>query len=72
MLKTFRWTLAGAAAALIGGPAMAQVKEIRIGYQPNPIQESSIAILEKLGAKHGVKIIKVPNFYSAYLEKTKA
>ena len=42
-----RWTLAAAAAlGLATSPANAQVKELRIGYQPNPIQELSIAMFE--------------------------
>jgi ABC-type glycerol-3-phosphate transport system substrate-binding protein len=72
MLKAIRWVLAGTVAALFAGPASAQVKELRIGYQPNPIQEASIAMLEKLAAKNGIKIIKVPNSYGVYVEKMTA
>jgi len=49
---------------LTAGAAMAQEKQLRIGYQPNPIQDASIAMMEKWGAKHGVKIIKTPNSYA--------
>ena len=52
--------------------ANAQVKELRIGYQPNPIQELSIAMFETWGAKNGVKIVKVPNSYGVYVEKMTA
>ena len=38
-----------------------QQTELRIGYQPNPIEDASIAMMEKWGAKNNVKIIKVPN-----------
>src|SRR6516162_11810774 len=58
--------------ALGSGDAGAQVKELRIGYQPNPIQDASIAIFDKWGAKHGVKIVKVPNSYGVYVEKMTA
>ena len=50
----------------------AQVKELRIGYQPSPIQDASIAMFEAWGAKNGVKIVKVPNSYGVYVEKMTA
>ena len=57
-----RWAIAASAALVAStGVASAQVKELRIGYQPNPIQELSIAMFETWGAKNGVKIVKVPN-----------
>ena len=36
-------------ALLVGGTgsAMAQQKELRIAYQPNPIQDTSIEMMEK-------------------------
>src|SRR5438552_13159019 len=52
--------------------ATAQVKELRIGYQPSPIQDASIAMFETWGAKHGVKIVKIPNSYGVYVEKMTA
>lgn len=63
-----------ATAATIGlmvtaGAATAQVKELRIGYQPNAIQDASLAMFETWGAKNGVKIVKVPNSYGVYVEK---
>ena len=48
------------------------MKELRIGYQPSPIQELSIAMFEAWGAKNGVKIVKVPNSYGVYVEKMTA
>ena len=54
------------------GSAAAQVKELRIGYQPSPIQDASIAMFETWGAKNGVKIVKVPNSYGVYVEKMTA
>ncbi|QND72817.1 ABC transporter substrate-binding protein [Tardiphaga robiniae] len=60
------------AACLLGGAAHAQQKELRIGYQPNPIQDASIAMMEAWGAKKGVKIIKVPVSYGVYVEKMTA
>jgi ABC-type glycerol-3-phosphate transport system substrate-binding protein len=68
-----RWALAAAALVAATGAAAAQeVKELRIGYQPNPIQELSIAMFETWGAKNGVKIVKVPNSYGVYVEKMTA
>ena len=52
--------------------AAAQVKELRIGYQPSPIQDASIAMFETWGAKKGIKIVKVPNSYGVYVEKMTA
>jgi ABC-type glycerol-3-phosphate transport system substrate-binding protein len=47
-------------------------RELKIGYQPNPIQEASIANMERWGAKNNVKITKVPNAYGVYVEKMTA
>ena len=57
---------------MAAGAATAQVKELRIGYQPNPIQDASIAMFEAWGAKNGIKIVKVPNSYGVYVEKMTA
>ena len=68
-----RWLMAAAAALVaVTGSAAAQVKELRIGYQPSPIQDASIAMFEAWGAKNGVKIVKVPNSYGVYVEKMTA
>src|SRR5476649_243529 len=73
MNKFKKWALACAASvSLAAGGAIAQQKELKIGYQPNPIQEASIAMMEKWGAKNGVKIVKVPNSYGVYVEKMTA
>src|SRR3954471_4423258 len=73
MMRMVRRTLVtGAAVLLAAGSAQAQVKELRIGYQPSPIQDASIAMFEAWGAKHGVKITKVPNSYGVYVEKMTA
>ncbi len=73
MNKLVNWVAACVAGiSLAAGGASAQQKELRIGYQPNPIQEASIAMMEKWGAKNGVKIIKVPNSYGVYVEKMTA
>ena len=46
-----RWLVAAAAALVaVTGSAAAQVKELRIGYQPNPIQELSIAMFASVHA----------------------
>jgi ABC-type glycerol-3-phosphate transport system substrate-binding protein len=57
---------------MAAGAANAQVKELRIGYQPSPIQDASIAMFETWGAKKGIKIVKVPNSYGVYVEKMTA
>ncbi len=57
---------------LAAAPAAAQVKELRVGYQPSPLQDASIAMFETWGAKNGVKIVKVPNSYGVYVEKMTA
>src|SRR5437870_272780 len=68
-----KWFVAAAAALVVAtGSAAAQVKELRIGYQPSPIQDASIAMFEAWGAKNGVKIVKVPNSYGVYVEKMTA
>ena len=73
MKRLVQWIIAGAAGvALAAGSAMAQDKELRVGYQPNPIQDASIAMMEKWSAKHGVKITKIPNSYGIYVEKMTA
>ena len=72
MYRLAKWVMAATAALTVTGGAAAQVKELRIGYQPNPIQDASIAMFEAWGAKNGVKIIKVPNSYGVYVEKMTA
>src|SRR5882672_5931405 len=74
MATSPKWVLAGAAVLLLfAGASVAQApKEIRVGYQPNPIQDASIAMMEKWGALHGVKITKVPNSYGVYVQKMTA
>src|SRR5215203_5939985 len=68
-----RWLVAASAALVAAtSSAAAQVKELRIGYQPSPIQDASIAMFEAWGAKNGVKIVKVPNSYGVYVEKMTA
>ena len=61
MANRRQWALACAAIVLLfTGTSVAQApKEIRVGYQPNPIQDASLAMMEKWGAKHGVKITKI-------------
>ena len=65
-------TAAAVSLMVTAGAATAQVKELRIGYQPSGIQDSSIAMFEAWGAKNGVKIVKVPNSYGVYVEKMTA
>src|SRR3979490_651669 len=73
MQRLTKWVMAAAAALVAAtGTASAQVTELRIGYQPSPIQDASIAMFETWGAKNGVKIVKVPNSYGVYVEKMTA
>jgi len=76
MTKSKQWMAAGAtslALAMAGmGSAGAQQKELRIAYQPNPIQEASIDMMIKWGKANDVKIVKVPNSYGVYVEKMTA
>ena len=76
MIKAKQWTVACAVGLLLlaggSGSAMAQQKELRIAYQPNPLQEASIDMMVKWGEKNNVKIIKVPNSYGVYVEKMTA
>src|SRR5205814_2552972 len=68
-----KWVMAASAALLAAaGAADAQVTELRIGYQPSPLQDASVAMFETWGAKNGVKIVKVPNSYGVYVEKMTA
>jgi ABC-type glycerol-3-phosphate transport system substrate-binding protein len=72
-MNTFvKWAASLAAGAVLAISAQAQQKELRVGYQPNPIQDASIAMMEKWGAKNGVKIIKIPNAYGVYVERMTA
>src|SRR5256714_12143695 len=73
MQKLIKLAMTSTAAMMIAaGSAGAQVTELRIGYQPSPIQDASIAMFEAWGAKNGVKIVKVPNSYGVYVEKMTA
>src|SRR5262245_39452057 len=67
-----RRALAVAAAMLAAGAAQAEVKELRIGYQPSPTPDKSSAVFVDAGARNGVKIVKVPNSYGVYVEKMTA
>jgi ABC-type glycerol-3-phosphate transport system substrate-binding protein len=76
MKQTRQWVVSGIAglALLAGsiGAAMAQQKELRVAYQPNPLQEASIDMMVKWGNANNVKVIKVPNSYGVYVEKMTA
>jgi ABC-type glycerol-3-phosphate transport system substrate-binding protein len=74
MRTSLGWGVACTAAVLllVGTSGAQAPKEIRVGYQPNPIQDASLAMMEKWGARHGVKITKVPNSYGVYVEKMTA
>jgi len=73
MNRIGRRSLAAVVAVLLAtSTASAQVKELRIGYQPSPLQDASVAMFEAWGAKNGIKIVKVPNSYGVYVEKMTA
>lgn len=65
-------TLCAVGLALAATSAMAQQKELRIAYQPNPLQEASIDMMVKWGEANNVKVIKIPNSYGVYVEKMTA
>jgi hypothetical protein len=41
-----RWLIAAAVALVAGNAAAQEVKELRIGYQPSPLQDASVAMFE--------------------------
>src|SRR5450830_852175 len=73
MSNAKQWAVACAAGlSLLAGSATAQQKELRIAYQPNPLQEASIDMMVKWGENNNVKITKIPNSYGVYVEKMTA
>jgi ABC-type glycerol-3-phosphate transport system substrate-binding protein len=76
MKQARQWLVSGITglAMLAGsmGTALAQQKELRIAYQPNPLLEASIDMMVNWGKAHNVKIIKTPNSYGVYVEKMTA
>src|SRR5687768_13634527 len=75
MIKLKRWAVAGIACLgsfLLAAGVQAQQKELRVGYQPNPLQNASLDMMDRWGAKNGVKIVKIPNSYGVYVEKMTA
>lgn len=72
-MKRSFYAIAAAALLAVSQFAVAQTaRELRIAYQPNPLQDASVAMMEKWGAANNVKIIKVPNSYGVYVEKMTA
>jgi len=47
----------------------AQVKQLSIAYQPYPIHLQQIKWAEKWGKEHGIKIIRAPISYEAFVQK---
>ena len=73
MKRLKHWAAAALAGLwLLNGSAVAEQKELRVGYQPNPLQNASLDMMERWGAKHDVKIVKIPNSYGVYVEKMTA
>ena len=76
--KLLKRTLSGAALSgtiLAAGfltPAQAEVTELKIGYMKHPIQEASVAIMEKWADENGINLIKIPMAYSIFMEKVTA
>ena len=72
--RQWLWSAIAGLALLAGSTAaaIAQQKELRIAYQPNPLQEASIDMMVKWGQAHNVKITKVPNSYGVYVKKMTA
>jgi len=72
-MKRSFYSVLAAALLTVSQLAVAQTaRELRIAYQPNPLQDASVAMMEKWGAANNVKIIKVPNSYGVYVEKMTA
>lgn len=58
--------------SLIAGATAALALDVRIGYMKHPVQEASIAIMEKWAAKNGINIVKIPMAYEIFMEKVTA
>jgi multiple sugar transport system substrate-binding protein len=63
--------LAVGVAVGVGRDALAAT-EVKVGYMKNPIQDASVAILEKWAARHDVRLVKIPMAYSVFQEKVTA
>nr|WP_246700461.1 ABC transporter substrate-binding protein [Variibacter gotjawalensis] len=58
--------------SLVLGAGAASAAEIKIGYMKHPIQDASIAIMEKWAAKNGHTVVKIPMAYEIFMEKVTA
>lgn len=73
--RAARWILAAALSVgvALGAPSRASAEvEIKVGYMKNPIQDASVAMLEKAAARHGARLVKIPMAYSVFQEKVTA
>jgi len=71
----FRWVMAAGLLAVLAGlpPAPAwTATELRIGYMPHPIHETSIKWMKVWASEHNVTLTLVPISYEVYVEKMTA
>src|ERR1700730_3207762 len=52
--------------------ALAQEREIKVGYMKNPIQDASLDIMDKGAKANNVKLTRIPMAYSVFMEKVTA
>jgi multiple sugar transport system substrate-binding protein len=59
----------GALSLAVASAASAQPVELKIGYNNHPIQEASIAMMEKWAKANNVNLVKIPMSYAVFMEK---
>jgi hypothetical protein len=64
--------LAALTVSAVAADALAQAKELRIGYMRHPIQEANIAMMEKWAEANGVTLTKIPMAYNLFMERVTA
>lgn len=59
-------------AGAIAGTTAGEARELRIGYMPHPIQEASIAMMDRWAEENDVDLVKVPMAYTLFMERVTA
>ena len=75
LLKSTITTLALSGTIVAAGylaPARAEVTELKIGYMKHPVQDASVAIMDKWAEEKGIELVKIPMAYSIFMEKVTA
>lgn len=62
----------GLAASALGSGSAAAETAIKVGYMKHPIQEASVAIMEKWAEENGHELVKIPMAYAIFQEKVTA